>query len=99
MKALIYKPSRNTMQSGKAKTQDWVLEYELASAREPEPLMGWVSSEDTLNQVRMHFSSAEEAAAFAQEKGWEFTIAAEEKRRVKPRNYSDNFKYLPSEDK
>jgi len=55
MKARIYQPSRNTMQSGRGKTKNWVLEYENDTARIPEPLMGWVSSDDTNNQVTIHF--------------------------------------------
>ena len=83
------------MQSGLGRTGEWVLEYELASPRTPEPLMGWVASDDTLNQVRMHFDTLEEAKAFADKKGLEYTAQLPHERRVKPRNYGDNFKYVP----
>ncbi len=96
MKARIYKPSRNPMQSGRAKTKDWVLEYEVETPREPEALMGWVSSGDTLNQVKLKFASVDDAISFANEKGIEYKVLDNQVRKVKPRNYSDNFKYIPA---
>jgi hypothetical protein len=88
----IYKPSRNAMQSGQAKTKAWVLEPDLMSARIPEPLMGWQSSEDTLNQIRLNFATSEEAVAFAKHKGWSVTLEQPQAKKVKPRCYADNFK-------
>ena len=94
MKVRIYRPSKNTMQSGMGRIQHWVLEYEAATRRGPESLMGWTASGDTLNQVKMRFDSKEDAIAFAQGKGWEFTLTPEKNRVVRPRNYADNFKYV-----
>jgi hypothetical protein len=91
MKARIYQPSKNAMQSGRAKTQGWVLEYELETPRKVEPLMGWTSSGDTLNQVKMKFESVEDAVAFAEKKGMEYAVATAHARIVTPRNYVDNF--------
>lgn len=93
MKVRIYKPAKSTMQSGRGKIGSWVLEYEITSKRQPEPLMGWVSSADTLNQVELSFDTAEKAIEFAEEKGWSYTVAKESVRKVKPRNYVDNFVY------
>ncbi len=98
MKAKIYKPTKNTMQSGRANSASWVLEYELETPRRPDPLMGWTSAGDTLNQVKMRFGSKEAAVAFAESKGLEFTISAEQARIVKPRSYLDNFKYRAYEE-
>ena len=86
------------MQSGRGKLGKWVLEYETNSRRTPEPLMGWTSSEDTLNQVQLKFSSQEEAVSFADKKGWKYTIGSSSSRKVTPRNYSDNFRYFPPEE-
>ena len=52
-RARILRPSKTAMQSGTALTRKWVLEYEPATKRVPDPLMGWVSARDTLNQVRL----------------------------------------------
>jgi len=99
MKVRIFQPSKNTMQSGRAKVGKWILEYELETARGPEPLMGWTASGDTLNQVRLNFKTAEDAVVYAQSKGWEYTVLPPHERRVVPRNYGDNFRYVPPEDK
>ncbi|MCD8497897.1 MAG: ETC complex I subunit [Alphaproteobacteria bacterium] len=95
MDVRIYQPSKTAMQSGRSKTSCWLLEYELETARTPDTLMGWVSSGDTNNQVRLKFSSQAEAVAFAEKEGWRYTLVQPHQRRVKPRNYSDNFKYTP----
>jgi len=97
MKAKIYKPAKNAMQSGRANTAEWVLEYELESPRRPEPLMGWVAADDTLNQVRIKFLTKEAAVAFAEKEGFEYTVSEAHARKVKPQSYIDNFKYQPAE--
>ena len=53
MPARIYQPSRNAMQSGKAKTKNWVLEFEAEIPRETDPLMGWTSSRDMKQQLKL----------------------------------------------
>lgn len=100
MEVRIFKPSKNAMQSGRAKADgDWVLEYETETPRMPDPLMGWNSCGDTLNQVRLKFPTVEQAIEFARGKGWAYTVQATHERRVKPRNYVDNFKYIPVGDR
>lgn len=81
------------MQSGIAKSKQWVIECILPSARQPESLMGWTSSEDTLNQLKLKFDSADDAVAYAKEQGWEYTVHVAQTKRVRPRNYGDNFRY------
>lgn len=98
MEVRIYRPSKSAMQSGRAKTQVWVLEYELKSPRVPESLMGWTSSRDTLGQVKLKFPSMEKAVEFANGKGWTYTVQPAQERKITPRNYVDNFKYIPPEE-
>jgi len=93
MKVRIYKPAKSTMQSGRAKSDKWHLEYETQSARSPEPLMGWVSSKDTLNQVVLKFDTSDEAIAYADKKGWDYVLVAAHDRKVRPRNYGDKFQF------
>lgn len=93
MKVRIYQPSKTAMQSGRAKTATWTLEAEIETPRRPEPLMGWISSGDTLNQIRLTFATRDEAVAFAERKGWDYTVQDALVRRVRPRNYADNFRY------
>ena len=65
MSARIYKPSRNAMQSGKGKTDHWVLEHEQETRRVADPLMGWTSTADTVTQVKLTFDTLEEAETYA----------------------------------
>lgn len=83
------------MQSGRGKIGQWLLEYETATPRQPEALMGWTASGDTLNQVKLTFDTLEDATGFAEKEGLAYTVMPEHQRRVKPRNYGDNFKYIP----
>ena len=94
MDVKIYRPSKSVTQSGRGLREAWVLEYELETPREAEPIMGWTGSGDTLNQVLLKFKSCDDAVAFAEDKGWGHSIIPDHNRRVKPRNYGDNFKYI-----
>ena len=91
--ARIYRPSKTAMQSGRAQTRNWLLEYEPATRRTPDPLMGWSSAQDTLNEVRMRFPTLDEAVAFAKKHGFDFTIIEPHARTPKAKSYADNFRY------
>jgi len=93
MLARIYRPAKTAMQSGKAQTKKWRLEFEPALAPKPDALMGWISSADTSGQVRLSFESKEAAIAFAREYGipHEVLEPAESKRVIKA--YADNFAF------
>ena len=69
MRARIYQPARNAMQSVTAKTKGWVLEFAQSSAREVDPLMGWTSSTDTATQVKLRFETREDAEDYARANG------------------------------
>ncbi|HWE74589.1 MAG TPA: ETC complex I subunit [Stellaceae bacterium] len=91
--ARIFRPAKTAMQSGRAGTRRWVLEYEPATPREPDPLMGWASARDTLNQVRLKFETLEEAKQFAEKKSLDYVVVEPQERSFKPKNYADNFRY------
>lgn len=93
MRARIYQPARNAMQSGTAKTKGWVLEFAPASAREVDPLMGWTSTTDTTTQVKLRFDTREAAEAYAQAHGIEVTVTEPQKRKpnIRPMGYGENF--------
>ena len=92
MRARIYQPARNAMQSGKARTQCWVLEYEPESPKAPDPLMGWTSSRDMRQQIPMEFGSLDEAKAYAETNGIPFQVFEPHKPAPKAKSYSDNFR-------
>ena len=93
MRARIYKPAKTAMQSGTARTRDWVLEFAPASAREVDPLMGWTTSGDTQAQVRLRFETKEAALAYAAEKGIDAVVQDPHARRpnLRPMGYGENF--------
>jgi hypothetical protein len=93
MRVRIYRPAKNAMQSGRAKTKRWILEYRAETARIPEPLMGWVSAGDTTNQVRIPFDTRDEAVAFAKKHGFAYTVVDPHERKPKPKAYADNFAF------
>jgi hypothetical protein len=95
LKARIFKPSKTAMQSGRGEMQSWILEVETAKGKAPESLMGWTAAGDTLEQVRLKFDTLEEARRYADEKGYVYMIDPVHERKVKPRNYGDNFRYVP----
>ena len=91
MDARIYKPAKTAMQSGRGKSQDWVLEFVSSAKRVSDPVMGWTSIDDMTGQVRLHFDSREQAIAYAKREGLTFTV--EEPREVKRlvKSYAENF--------
>lgn len=93
MRARIYQPAKTAMQSGTAKTQQWVLEFAPASAREVDPLMGWTSSTDTASQIKLRFDSREAAEAYAKSKGIEAEVILPKPRKanIRTMGYGENF--------
>ena len=92
MSARIYQRPKNAMQSGKARTGDWLLEFAPAEARRPDPLMGWSGSGDTQVQVVLKFASAEDALAYAEKYGIDAHVSPTPPRRLKLQSYADNFR-------
>ena len=92
MQARIFKPAKTAMQSGRAGTLKWVLEFAPSSRREADPLMGWTSSDDTRRQLRLTFDTREEAVAYAEREGIPYLVEEPQARRVQPKAYADNFR-------
>ena len=93
MAVRIYKPARNAMQSGKGKSDAWILEHVADAPRTADPLMGWTSSADTRQQVKLRFDTRELAIAYAEREGLAYSVATEAPVRSQRRTYSDNFKF------
>ncbi|MEO0033721.1 MAG: hypothetical protein RIS94_3479 [Pseudomonadota bacterium] len=92
MTARIYQRPKNAMQSGKARTSDWLLEFERAEAQRPDPLMGWAGSGDTQAQITLKFGTVEEAQAYAAKYGIEAHVIPTPPKRLKLQSYADNFR-------
>ncbi|MCQ2004118.1 ETC complex I subunit [Rhizobium sp. NRK18] len=93
MSAKIYRPAKTAMQSGKAKTHLWVLEFDQSVARKIDPIMGYTSSSDMLQQVKLTFETQEEAEAYAKRKGIEYRVIQPKEATRKSLSYTDNFRY------
>ena len=88
----IFQPAKNAMQSGTQDTHNWIIEFENRQRWE-NPLMGWTSTGDPLSNLRLTFTTREDAIRFADKNGW--TYFAEEERVRKPlkKSYADNFSW------
>ena len=89
-KAKIYIPNKNPMQSGLGKTDKWILEYETNDPTS-NPLMGWESSNDTLSELKLEFSSKENALNYAKKMKIDYEIIEPKKRKIIKKSYADNF--------
>jgi len=90
----IYRPVKNAMQSGRAKTHHWVAEFQPGDRKLPDPLMGWPGSRDTRSQVKMTFETKEAAIAFAQKNGYTYELKdSEPPAPPAPKAYADNFRF------
>lgn len=92
MSARIYQRPKNAMQSGKALLDQWVLEFDPAEAKQPDPLMGWAGSGDTQQQVTLKFPSKDAAQAYAAKHGIPARVHATPRRSLKIQAYADNFR-------
>ncbi|MCY0147029.1 ETC complex I subunit [Hoeflea sp. G2-23] len=93
MSAKIYRPAKTAMQSGKANTQHWVLEFDQEIPRSIDPLMGYTSSRDMKSQIRMSFETREAAVAYAMRNDIAFRVIEPKESKRRRVVYSDNFKF------
>jgi len=89
-KAKIYKPTKTAMQSGTRNTKNWLLEFDTLNTG-INPLMGWESSKDTMSEVKLEFSSKEQAIYYAKKNDIDYYIIEPQQRKVIKKSYSDNF--------
>ena len=92
MVARIYRPARTATQSGAAGSKRWLLEFEPESPREIEPLMGWTSSSDMKQQVKLWFLSKEAAVAYAERNALVYRVEEPKPAARRVMSYADNFK-------
>jgi ETC complex I subunit conserved region len=93
MTARIFRPAKTAMQSGSARTKEWLLVQDSDSTRSIDPLMGWTSSTDTDAQVKLAFDTKEDAIAYAEKNGLAYTVDEPQMRKPVRKAYADNFKF------
>jgi hypothetical protein len=91
-KARIIQKSKNAMQSGRAGTGQWIIEFEASDAQRPDPLMGWAGSADTRRQLNLKFATLEAAKAYADKNGISYSVVAAAPKVLKLQAYADNFR-------
>jgi len=89
-KAKIYKPSKTAMQSGERNTKKWILEFDTLNTG-INPLMGWETSKDTMSEVKLEFSTKDQAINYARRNNIDYYIIEPQKRKIIKKSYSDNF--------
>ena len=89
-KAKIYKPTKTAMQSGTGNTKNWLLEFDTLDTG-INPLMGWESSKDTMSEVKLEFSTREQAINYAKKNDIDYYVIEPQKRKIIKKSYSDNF--------
>ena len=89
-KAKIYKPAKTAMQSAEGNTRNWFLEFDTLNTG-INPLMGWESSKDTMSEVKLEFSTKDQAINYARSNNIDYYIIEPQKRKIIKKSYSDNF--------
>jgi hypothetical protein len=92
-KARIFKPAKTAMQSGRAKTDKWKLEFAPEASAFTDPLMGWTGMTDMKQEINLFFPTKEAAIAYAEKQKIPYEVSAPTPRRSAKRAYADNFKY------
>ena len=78
------------MQSGKGKSKNWLLEFDTLNTG-VSPLMGWESSKDTMSEVKLQFSTKEQAINYAKNNNIDYYVVEPQKRKIIKKSYADNF--------
>ena len=89
-KAKIYKPAKTAMQSGKRNTNNWLLKFD-SSNTGVNPLMGWETSNDTMSEVKLEFSSRDQAINYAKKNNIDYYVIDPQKSKLIKKSYIDNF--------
>lgn len=92
VQARIYQRPKNAMQSGRARTDRWQLEFEPSEGQSPDPLTGWAGSSDTRNQLKLSFPTLEAATDYAKREGIPYHVVPAPERKLKLQAYADNFR-------
>ncbi len=89
-KAKIYKPTKTAMQSGTRNSRNWFLEFDTLD-KGINPLMGWISSKDTMSEIKLEFSTKEQAVSYAKKNKINYYVIEPKKRKIIKKSYADNF--------
>ena len=89
-KAKIYKPAKTAMQSGKRNSKNWFLKFDTLNTG-IDPLMGWETSKDTMSEVKIEFSSKEQAVKYAKKNNIDYYVVEHQESKIIKKSYTNNF--------
>lgn len=89
-RAKIYQPVKTAMQSGKARTKFWILEFNKSNSSK-DFVMGWTSSSNTSDQVKLKFETQIQAIKYAELNNIQFDLIMPKKNKLIIKAYADNF--------
>jgi hypothetical protein len=92
-KARIYRPAKNAMQSGRANSREWVLEFAPDRKGFVDNLMGWNGMTDMPQEIRLFFPTVREAMEYAQAQGIAYELWKHNMPLTQPKAYADNFRF------
>ena len=92
VQARIIQKTKNAMQSGRAGTDEWELEFVASDPQRPDPLMGWAGSSDTRRQINLKFATLDSARAYAERNGIKYVVVPAAPKTLKIQAYADNFR-------
>jgi hypothetical protein len=92
MAARLFQRSKNAMQSGRARSGEWVLQFESSSRKRPDPLTGWSGGADTQEQVTLTFPDLDAAKRYAEKYGIDYHLVPPAEAKMRIQSYADNFK-------
>lgn len=92
MSAIIYKPTRSASQSGTAANEKWLLKFIHNGTRKIEPVMGWTSNRDMMQEVILKFDNQLEAENYAKKNNIEYQVVENNEHKMILRSYAENFK-------
>ena len=78
------------MQSGNRNTKNWLLEFDTLNTG-IDPLMGWESSKDMMSEVKLEFSTKEQAISYAKKNNINYYIIEPQKSKIIKKSYAGNF--------
>ena len=78
------------MQSGRRNTKNWFLEFNTLDTG-INPLMGWETSKDTMSEVKLEFSTKDQAINYAKNNNIDYYVIEPQKRKIIKKSYTDNF--------
>jgi len=87
----IYQPLKSATQSGKGKVNEWCVTFESLDPLLPEPVMGWVGSQDMRQELHLFFPTLLKAIDYAKINGFRYIVSTPTKIDNRPKSYGLNF--------